>query len=90
MWPRACLVTPKVVSEPLANRARNTLGRSRAEAAIVETRDDIEGALRMLDEGERSILLLPDRTQRELLLYPLRRWRSELDSRLPAEPRDPL
>jgi hypothetical protein len=79
-----------VVGEPLANRARNTLGRSRAEAAIVETRDDIEGALRKLDEGERSILLLPDRTQRELLLYPLRRWRSELDSRLPAEPCDPL
>ena len=36
--------------------------RSRAEAASLEARDDIEGALSKLDEGERSILVLPDRT----------------------------
>jgi hypothetical protein len=64
--------------------------RSRAEAAIREAQDDLEGALRKLDEGERSILLLPDRTQRELLLCLLRKWRSELEGRLPAEAHDPL
>ena len=64
--------------------------RSRAEAAILEAKDDLEGASRKLDEGERSILLLPDRTQRELLLCPLRRWRSELEGRSPVRPCDAL
>jgi hypothetical protein len=52
--------------------------RSRAEAAVLEARGDIELAARKLDECEKAIRAMPDETNRELLLRGLRRWRSEL------------
>jgi hypothetical protein len=55
--------------------------RLRAEAAILEAKDDVVGALGKLDEGEKALLSLPDPVQRELLLRSLRKWRAELESR---------
>jgi hypothetical protein len=55
--------------------------RSRVEAAILEANDNVDGALRKLDEGEKSILALPDPAQREMLLRLIRKWRAELDRR---------
>jgi len=52
--------------------------RSRAEAAVLEARGDIFGAVGKLDEYERAIRAVPDDANREMLLQGLRRWRSEL------------
>jgi hypothetical protein len=52
--------------------------RSRAEAALLEARGDVVGALRKLDETERAIGTLPNPGQRELLLPLLNRWKAEL------------
>ncbi len=52
--------------------------RSRAKAAILEARGDVDGALRKLDEYEKAILAFPNATRREILLRMLQRWKSEL------------
>jgi hypothetical protein len=54
--------------------------RSRAEAAVLEARGDIEGSLRKLNDYETAIRALPDVSQREGLLHGLRRWRTELQA----------
>ena len=66
------------LAEIPATMSRSLLLRSRAEAAVLEARGDIEGTARKLDEYEKAIGALPDETQRALLLRGLRRWRSEL------------
>jgi hypothetical protein len=60
-----------------ANTAHRWL-RSRAEAAILESKDDIRGARGKLDEVEAAFLSFPRNPQRENLLRLLQRWRSEL------------
>ena len=57
--------------------------RSRAEAALLEVRRDIDGTVRKLDDYEKAICALPDQNQRELLLFALSRWRSELPPLVP-------
>jgi hypothetical protein len=52
--------------------------RSRAEAAILEGKGDVEGALRKLAEVEAAILSLPDNAQRGASLRLLERWKTEL------------
>jgi len=52
--------------------------RSRAEAAILEAKGDVEGALRKLAEVEATILTLPKNAQRETSLRVLDRWKSDL------------
>jgi hypothetical protein len=52
--------------------------RSRAEAAILEARGDVPGALRQLGEVETAISALPHSAQRDTLMRLLRRWRDEL------------
>jgi hypothetical protein len=59
---------------------------ARAEAAIREAKDDLEGALDKLEEVERAILAVPNVTQREISLRILRRWKSELRTRSGARP----
>ncbi len=51
--------------------------RTRAEAAILEARGDVIGALGKLDDFEQAIVVLPG-WQREYFLRLLRRWKSEL------------
>jgi hypothetical protein len=52
--------------------------RSRAEAAILESRGDVPGALGKLAEVEAAFLTFPRSPQRENLLRVLQRWKSEL------------
>jgi hypothetical protein len=52
--------------------------RSRAEAAILESRGDIGGALNKLDEVEVAIRALPDSSRRGTVLILLQRWKSGL------------
>jgi len=52
--------------------------RSRAEAAILESKGDVPGALGKLGEVEAAFLTFPRNPQRENLLRLLQRWRSEL------------
>ena len=52
--------------------------RSRAEAAILEAKGDIDGAMKKLAETETAIVALPKNAQRETLLLLLQRWKSEL------------
>lgn len=52
----------------------------RAEAAILEARGDVAGALRKLDECAQALLRVPNPTQREIALRSLNRWRSELEA----------
>jgi hypothetical protein len=54
--------------------------RSRAEAAILEAKGDIAGALRKLTEVEPFINTIPSPAQREAQLQLLRRWKSDLGS----------
>jgi hypothetical protein len=54
--------------------------RSRADAAILEARGDVDGALGKLNESEQAILSIPSPMQRGILLRLLRRWKSELTS----------
>jgi hypothetical protein len=58
--------------------------RSRAEAAILESKGDVPGALGKLGEVEAALLTIPRDPQRETLLRLLQRWKSEL-SRLSGE-----
>jgi hypothetical protein len=55
--------------------------RTRAEAAILEAKGDVNGALGKLAEGEAAIATVPNKCQRDLLLQLLERWRSELRPR---------
>jgi hypothetical protein len=52
--------------------------RSRAEAAILEARGDVPGALAKLGAHTRALASLPDRSQRQFLEKVAARWRSEL------------
>jgi hypothetical protein len=52
--------------------------RTRAEAAILEARGDVDGALGKLTDVEAAIAALPNQRQRDLLLRSLQRWKSEL------------
>jgi hypothetical protein len=57
---------------------RHAWFRSRAEAATLEARGDIEGAVGKLAEVEAAIRELPKSAQRETSLTLLQRWKSEL------------
>ena len=52
--------------------------RSRAEAAILEAKGDVEGAMKKLAQTETALLALPKSAQGETLLRLLQRWKSEL------------
>jgi hypothetical protein len=52
--------------------------RSRAEAAILEAKGDVDGAMKKLAETETAILALAKNAQRETLLVLMQRWKSEL------------
>jgi hypothetical protein len=60
---------------------RNSWLRTRAEAAILEAKGDVNGALGKLADGEAAIATVPNKCLRDLLLQLLDRWRSELRSR---------
>lgn len=55
--------------------------RTRAEAAILEAKGDIDGALKKLAETETAIRALPKNPLRETAVLLLQRWRSELQDR---------
>jgi hypothetical protein len=79
---------PAVVREALMSECAGLAGipantqhrwfRSRAEAAILESKGDVPGALGKLGEVEAAFLTFPRTPQRENLLRLLQRWRSEL------------
>jgi hypothetical protein len=50
----------------------------RAEAAILEAKGDVDGAMKKLAETETAILAIPKSAQRETLLQLLQRWKSDL------------
>ncbi|HXH50525.1 MAG TPA: M50 family metallopeptidase [Terriglobia bacterium] len=52
--------------------------RTRVEAAILEAKGDVQGAIRKLEEAERLILAAPNQTLRESAHRSLLRWKSEL------------
>lgn len=52
--------------------------RPRCEAAILEARGDLSGALKKLDEIEKLVLAVPNQWVREITLRGLCRWKSEL------------
>jgi hypothetical protein len=52
--------------------------RSRAEAAILEARGDVDGAIKKLAETETAIRALPENAQRQATLCLLARWKSDL------------
>jgi hypothetical protein len=52
--------------------------RSRAEAAILEAKGDLQGALAKLTDVEATVLAMPGGAQRESLLQLLQRWKSDL------------
>src|SRR5262245_27423844 len=52
--------------------------RTRVEAAILEAKGDVDGALGKLTEVEAAIATVPNKCQRDILLQLLQRWRSEL------------
>jgi hypothetical protein len=52
--------------------------RPRCEAAILEAKGDIGGAMKKLDEIEKLILAVPNEALREMSLRGLRRWSAEL------------
>jgi hypothetical protein len=52
--------------------------RTRAEAAILEAKGDVDGAVRKLAEVEAAILALPKNAQRDTSLRTLQRWKSDL------------
>jgi hypothetical protein len=55
--------------------------RARVEAAILEARGDVPGALQKLDEVERAIHVEPNALRRDVSLRLARRWQSELRAR---------
>ena len=52
--------------------------RSRAEAAILEAKGDVDSAMNKLAETETAILTLPESAQRETVRHLLERWKSDL------------
>jgi hypothetical protein len=54
--------------------------RSRAEAAVLEAKGDVAGAMAKLAEAEQAVLELPASRQRGTVLVLLQRWRDELRS----------
>ena len=52
--------------------------RPRVEAAILEAKGDIEGALKKLDAVEKLVLAAPNKAQREISHRFLLKWKSEL------------
>jgi hypothetical protein len=52
--------------------------RSRAEAAILEAKGDVHGAMHKLAETETAIFALPKNAQRETLLRLLQRWKADV------------
>jgi hypothetical protein len=58
--------------------ARSQWLRARAEAAILEAKGDVGGALGKLAEVEAAISTLPNKCQRDTLLRLLQRWKSGL------------
>jgi hypothetical protein len=52
--------------------------RSRAEAAVLEAKGDVDGAINKLAETEASLFALPENVQRETLLRWVQRWKAEL------------
>ncbi|HEY7402064.1 MAG TPA: M50 family metallopeptidase [Candidatus Angelobacter sp.] len=52
--------------------------RLRGEAAILEAKGDISGAIQMLDEVENMILATPNQALREMSVRGVRRWKAEL------------
>jgi hypothetical protein len=52
--------------------------RSRAEAAVLEAKGDVDGAMNKLAETETALLALPENAQRETLLRLLRGWKADL------------
>jgi hypothetical protein len=52
--------------------------RSRAEAAILEAKGDVDGARGKVAEVEAAILALPNTAHRDTLLRLLQRWKSDL------------
>lgn len=54
--------------------------RSRAQAAILESHGDVDGALKKLAEIESSLLAIRKSAQRETQIRLLRRWQSDLRS----------
>jgi hypothetical protein len=52
--------------------------RTRAEAAILESIGDLDGAVRKLADVEAAISYIPNIAQRNTMLKLLQRWRSEL------------
>jgi hypothetical protein len=52
--------------------------RSRAEAAILEAKGEVDGALNKLVEIERAILALPQNAQRDTQFRLLQRWKADL------------
>jgi hypothetical protein len=52
--------------------------RSRAEAAILEAKGDVDGALKKLAEVETAILTLPKNALRNTSLQLIERWRYDL------------
>jgi hypothetical protein len=58
--------------------------RPRAEAAILEAKGDISGALKKLHDIEKMILATPNEALREISLRGLRRWRAEVQPQAEA------
>jgi hypothetical protein len=58
--------------------------RERVEAAILEAKDDIPGALYKLGEVRSAMAALPDRRQRAVALKAIERWSAELKARFQA------
>jgi hypothetical protein len=57
---------------------RNGWIRSRAEAAVLEAKGDVDGAINKLAETETSLLVLPENPHRETVLRLVQRWKAEL------------
>lgn len=58
--------------------------RANVEAAILEAKSDIAGALKKLDAGEKLVLADPNRARREIAHRSLQRWKSELMGQVAA------
>jgi hypothetical protein len=62
----------------ISAKTKSAWFRSRAEAAILEAKGDVAGAMKKLMQVEAAIGTLPENGQRETLLRLLERWKSEL------------
>ena len=62
----------------IPEKTQNRWFQSRAEAAILEAKGDVDGAMKKLAETETAILAIPKSAQRDTLLRLLQRWKSDL------------